>query len=1107
MIKYQNYSHYKLPITIIPLEYGKLIIQIKNIFVVQFNETNIFLINQYDELNKIKFFRKGELIFEYKDVKINENTFNRNLENNKFTFKNNTLISEMREKTIVRLILFCFYFIIFLIIFVLPVFVIYNFWCEFSSNNMLVPDYSNSFACTLLVSKAMKGNSDVNPLLKPEDHIPILSFLLKNIKDPLIAFLIWEFCLILFFYIIFGILPDIFINNEDINMAVAAFSSKNIIKLRKTRMKNIWNVLTLNFGKKVFTTSLFKNKFNQFWENIHYQFNENNHLFILFKIKYANNDLVSIGKLQRLNKSDKNWYIDFIIENMKFKSEYYNETQIDSIIFSYGFKKGSIPNKDNINLNIKSMIIKDIKLPISLNPINFGRLSKTLNIENGQLFILQNNNGETIMFSKFNEHNEIEYLKNGISLIKFKDEIVSENKFVRIIDNKNYYFENGEQFAMTKEMKSKFISKTAKSKNLVNNFITLDIETYIKDNILTPFCISIYDGKSISNFYLTDYKNVDNLIITALQSIMIRKYNGYNVYMHNMAKFDIIFLFKYLLKLGLVHPIIHNDRIISIDSNFGKDNKYQIKFKDSLLLLLNSLSKLSKSFNIENPKSLFPIFFVNENNLDYIGEVPDFIYFKNIKLAEYNKYKASFNKNWGLKNEAIKYCNLDCISLYQILFKFNDMIFGLFSKNIHHYPTLPSLAFAIFRSNFMKEENIPQLSGKIANDIRSGYTGGAVDMYIPKPPKDVKIKCYDVNSLYPSQMESKLMPIGVPSYFYGDIRKMDHNAFGFFYCKIIAPDNIMHPILQTHVKTNNGTRTISPIGTWEDMIFSEELINAEKYGYKFEVLWGYTFKSEVIFKDYVDFLYNLRTQYDKSNPLNFIAKILMNSLYGRFGMEDNFANINIIHKDYFSDFENKYFDNIIKTTEIDDYCLVEFENVNNDNNEDNTHNISVAIASAITAYSRIHMTQFKNNPKINLYYSDTDSIYVEENSDIDIGLIDNKILGKLKLENICNKAIFLAPKVYCLETIESETIYKVKGLKHEVELTMENFEELLYKNSLLVKTQLKLRKFLNKSHIEVLEQVYTLQVTDNKRKLIYNENNKLIRTESYRISNSKNLKF
>jgi hypothetical protein len=233
----------------------------------------------------------------------------------------------------------------------------------------------------------------------------------------------------------------------------------------------------------------------------------------------------------------------------------------------------------------------------------------------------------------------------------------------------------------------------------------------------------------------------------------------------------------------------------------------------------------------------------------------------------------------------------------------------------------------------------------------------------------------------------------------------------------------------------------------------------------------------------------------------------MNSLYGRFGMKDNFANINIIHRDYYSDFENKFFDNIIKTTQIDDYYLVEFENVDdNNNNNDNTHNISVAIASAITAYSRIYMSQFKNNPKIILYYSDTDSIYVDEKSEIPEYLINNTVLGKLKLENICKKAIFLAPKVYCLETIDGETVYKVKGLKHEVELTMENFEQLLYKNSLLKKSQLKLRKFLNKSHIELLEQVYTLQVTDNKRQLIYNENNKLIGTKSYKISSSKSLK-
>lgn len=285
------------------------------------------------------------------------------------------------------------------------------------------------------------------------------------------------------------------------------------------------------------------------------------------------------------------------------------------------------------------------------------------------------------------------------------------------------------------------------------------------------------------------------------------------------------------------------------------------------------------------------------------------------------------------------------------------------------------------------------------------------------------------------------MPVGFPTYFEGDIFNIDKDAFGFFYCKIIAPENILHPILQTHVKTNHGTRTISPIGTWNEMMFSEELKNAIKYGYKIEVLWGYTFKTDIVFEDYVDFLFNLRSQYPSSHPLNFIAKILLNSLYGRFGMDDNFPTINIIHKDYYADFENKYFDSIIKTTEIEDYKLVEYQTIQVES-ENSIHNTNIALAAAITAYSRIYMSQFKNNPEIKLYYTDTDSIYVDEDSKIDPNLIDNKMLGKLKLENTCEKAIFLSPKVYCLLTDEGKFIYKVKGLKHDVELTMDDFENL-----------------------------------------------------------------
>jgi hypothetical protein len=116
-----------------------------------------------------------------------------------------------------------------------------------------------------------------------------------------------------------------------------------------------------------------------------------------------------------------------------------------------------------------------------------------------------------------------------------------------------------------------------------------------------------------------------------------------------------------------------------------------------------------------------------------------------------------------------------------------------------------------------------------------------------------------------------------------------------------------------------------------------------------------------------------------------------------------------------------------------------------------THNVSVGIAAAITAYARIHMSQFKNNPNFNLYYSDTDSIYIDKA--LPDEFISSTILGKMKLEYVLTDAIFLAPKVYYLQTVDGKVIYKVKGLKHEVNLSLDNFESLLYRESFLEKFQ------------------------------------------------------
>jgi len=75
------------------------------------------------------------------------------------------------------------------------------------------------------------------------------------------------------------------------------------------------------------------------------------------------------------------------------------------------------------------------------------------------------------------------------------------------------------------------------------------------------------------------------------------------------------------------------------------------------------------------------------------------------------------------------------------------------------------------------------------------------------------------------------------------------------------------------------------------------------------------------------------------------------------------------------------------------------------------HNVNIAIASAVTAYARIHMSQFKNSPLLpNLYYTDTDSAYFD--GPLPDYMKDPKRLGALKLEGVYDKALFLAPKVY-----------------------------------------------------------------------------------------------
>jgi hypothetical protein len=414
----------------------------------------------------------------------------------------------------------------------------------------------------------------------------------------------------------------------------------------------------------------------------------------------------------------------------------------------------------------------------------------------------------------------------------------------------------------------------------------------------------------------------------------------------------------------------------------------------------------------------------------------------------------------------------------------------------------------IYKALYMPEGAICQLGGAVESDIRESYTGGAVDVYIPHNKisgffnnikgKFIKLYVYDVNALYPTIMANTPMPIGKPYAFEGDIRQVDPKAYGFFYCKITSPEYLEHPILQRKVKTSEGLRTIAGLGSWEGWIFSGEMDNAIKFGYSFEILKGYQFETGNIFKEYVDKMYNLRLQYDKSHPMNLIAKLLINSLYGKFAMKKDSTLIEIFNST--NKKENKLLNELLEThgESIQNifqigihFIIVRKSLLNHEDVEDIYHGleVNIAIASAISGGARMWMSTFKNNKlfNFNLYYSDTDNIVID--TPLPSFLVGPK-LGQFKLEHTINRAVFLAPKVYAFINKDGTEIIKVKGLSKEAlsDIHVRDLELLLIKNSSLEFNQSKWYKKIIEGEITVNEIAYTLKSTSNKRSQIYVDN-------------------
>jgi hypothetical protein len=151
-----------------------------------------------------------------------------------------------------------------------------------------------------------------------------------------------------------------------------------------------------------------------------------------------------------------------------------------------------------------------------------------------------------------------------------------------------------------------------------------------------------------------------------------------------------------------------------------------------------------------------------------------------------------------------------------------------FRVDFTKYPTIPSLAFAIYRSNFMKDGVIPIIQSKLHRIIKQSYYGGISENY---RSRGRNIKSYDVNSLYPHSMKTYPMPTGQPVYVRGNLKYIieigaatpkNRNSlneartlpFGFYNVKVVAPDQLDKPFLPTKIYSSKETapRTIFPVG-------------------------------------------------------------------------------------------------------------------------------------------------------------------------------------------------------------------------------------------------------------------------------------------------------
>jgi DNA polymerase type B, organellar and viral len=368
-----------------------------------------------------------------------------------------------------------------------------------------------------------------------------------------------------------------------------------------------------------------------------------------------------------------------------------------------------------------------------------------------------------------------------------------------------------------------------------------------------------------------------------------------------------------------------------------------------------------------------------------------YIYIKLFGLTFINSHRI-FPINEAELNNLFKGKNIN-----ESMNKAQSYYFNKYGVDITTVLSMSSLAFKLFRVNFLKE-NIPILSKEQDKTIRQSYFGGAVHVFKSYARG---VFHYDVNSLYPFAM-LKPMPYKLLKRFIPNCNfRLNDKFFGYIKVEVTINNSVEKILLPQRV----DDKIIYEPGTFTNIYFSEELklyLNNKNYKYKY--LECYEFSKFFPFDDYVNTFYKIKSE--SIGIERFIAKSMLNNLYGFFGRSYQLIKTFFISNDIINDYLANTNDVIVNIDSNENTTLIKLI----DTNENFQIKNNVAIASAITSYARIIMYPYLLLNGV--IYSDTDCIFTTVPLN---NCLIGKSIGQFKDEMnglIIKEFISLGPKRY-----------------------------------------------------------------------------------------------